>query len=348
MDLARTLGIEFPVIQAPMAGVQGAALALAVSRVGGLGSLPAAMLGPQTLRAELEALRGGTERPFNVNFFCHATPRPDAAREARWEALLAPYYAEFGIDRAPARAGAPRLPFGQEAVEVLADFTPAVISFHFGLPPEPLLRRVRAWGARILSSATTVDEARWLEARGVDAIIAQGSEAGGHRGMFLAEDLASQQGTLELLPRILQSVRVPVIAAGGISEAADVTAVTRLGAAGVQVGSAYLLCPEATTSPVHRAALRSEAAAHTAVTNLFSGRAARGIVNRLMRELGPMNSAAPEFPLAGAALAPLRAHLERMGRGDFSPLWAGANSRGRREVPAAQVTRDLGSALAYA
>jgi nitronate monooxygenase len=346
MDLARILGIEFPLIQAPMAGVQDSTLAIAVAEAGALGSLPAALLGPAALRAELAAIRRGTGRPCNVNFFCHFPPREDRQRQGLWEQLLAPYFAEFGISLPVTPAAPARLPFDAAAAEVLAEFTPAVVSFHFGLPSAALLQRVRATGAKILSTATTVEEARWLEARGVDAIIAQGLEAGGHRGMFLSDDLTTQLGTLELVPRIARAVQVPVIAAGGIADAAGMAAAMRLGAAGVQVGSAYLLCPEATTGAVHRRALTSEAGAATAVTNLFSGRPARGIVNRLMRELGPMNSAVPEFPLAANTLAPLRAHLERLGSGDFSPLWAGENTRGCRELPAAEVTRALVRALA--
>jgi nitronate monooxygenase len=346
VDLASILGTEFPLIQAPMAGVQDSRLAIAVCEAGGLGSLPAALLEAQALRRELAAMCGRTGRAFNVNFFCHARPRGDRQRELLWEQLLAPYFAEFGVERQQAPAPPARLPFDEPTAELLAQFKPAVVSFHFGLPTAALLQKVRAWGARVLSSATTVAEARWLEAQGVDAIIAQGSEAGGHRGMFLTDDLSSQLPTLELVPQICRAVRVPVLAAGGIADAAGVAAALRLGAAGVQVGSAYLLCPEATTSAVHRAALRGEAGAVTAVTNLFTGRPARGIVNRLMRELGPMNSSVPDFPLAANALAPLRLHTERLGSGDFSPLWVGENIRGCRERPAAEVTRELLRAFA--
>jgi nitronate monooxygenase len=234
-----------------------------------------------------------------------------------------------------------RAPFGTEAADVLDDFKPAVVSFHFGLPPADLLARVRAVGSKIFSSATTVDEARWLETQGIDGIIAQGFEAGGHRGMFLSDDLSTQVGTFALLPQIVHSVAIPVVAAGGIVDAKGVAAAMALGAAGVQVGTAYLLCPEATTSAVHREALRSEAARHTAVTNLFSGRPARGIVNRLMRELGPISAAVPDFPLAASALAPLRAKAEGQHLGDFSPLWSGQNASGCREIPAAELTRSL-------
>jgi nitronate monooxygenase len=341
MTLEDLLGIELPIIQAPMAGVQGSALAVAVTNAGGLGSLPCAMLAPEDMRKELAAIRAQTARPFNVNFFCHPPPPHDAVREAAWRSALRPYYQELGVDPGAIAAGPSRAPFNAAAADVLADFNPAVVSFHFGLPSEDLLARVRSWGAKVLSSATTVDEALWLESRGVDAIIAQGLEAGGHRGMFLSEDLNSQVGTFALVPQVVVAVKVPVIAAGGIADAQGVAAAMALGAAGVQVGTAYLLCPECTTSPLHRAALKSEAARITALTNVFSGRPARGIVNRLMRELGPLCAAAPAFPLAASAIAPLRAKAERLGSHDFSPLWAGQSATGCREIPAGLLTQAL-------
>lgn len=341
MVLQQLLGIELPLIQAPMAGVQDSALAIAVSNAGGLGSLPCAMLGPDALRAELGKLRAQTPRPYNVNFFCHRPPAPDATREALWRQSLAHYYREFDIDPAAIPAGPGRLPFDAAAADLLAEFKPPVVSFHFGLPDDALLARVRSWGAKVISSATTVAEARWLEAHGADVIVAQGLEAGGHRGMFLTDDLTTQAGTMALLPQIVRAVRVPVVAAGGIADAAGVRAALALGAAGVQVGTAYLLCPEATSSALHRAALQSEAASHTALTNLYTGRPARGILTRLMREQGPMSHLAPAFPLATNAVAPLRARAEAAGSGDFSPLWAGQNVTGCRAVPAAQLTREL-------
>ncbi len=335
------IGTDLPLIQAPMAGVQGAALAIAVSNAGGLGSLPCAMLSVQTLRAELALIRAQTSRPFNVNFFCHTPPAPDDEREARWRAALAPFHTEYGIDPARIAAGPGRAPFSHAVADALAEFGPPVVSFHFGLPAPDLLARVRGWGAKVLASATTVDEARWLAARGVDAIIAQGMEAGGHRGLFLTDDLTTQVGLFSLLPQIVHAVAVPVIAAGGIADARGVAAALSLGAAGVQVGTAFLLCPEATTSAVHRAALQGDGAPHTALTNLFTGRPARGIVNRVMRELGSISAEVPEFPLATSAIAPLRAQAEAQGRGDFSPLWAGQNASGCKAVPAAQLTREL-------
>jgi nitronate monooxygenase len=341
MTLQRLLAIELPIIQAPMAGAQGNALAVAVSNAGGLGSLPCAMLSLDAMGKELAAIKAQTSKPFNVNFFCHAPPTPSPEREAAWRATLAPYYKEYGIDPDTISVGPGRAPFSSEAADVLNQFKPAVVSFHFGLPSAELLARVRAWGSKILSSATTVEEARWLEAHGVDAIIAQGLEAGGHRGIFLSDDLTSQVGTIALLPQMVRAVKLPVIAAGGIADAKGVAAALALGAAGVQIGTAYLLCPEATTSNVHRAALKSEAARHTALTNLFTGRPARGIVNRIMNELGPISATAPVFPLATAAIAPLRAKAESRGAGDFSPLWSGQNASGCKEIPAGQLTHEL-------
>ena len=341
MTLQQLLGIDFPIIQAPMAGVQGSALAIAVSNAGGLGSLPCALLDTDGISRELEAIRQQARRSCNVNFFCHAQPADDAEREAAWRGALAPYYREYGIDAAAVKAGPGRVPFSAEAASLLEAFKPAVVSFHFGLPSDALLARVRAIGAKVLASATTVAEARWLEARGVDAIIAQGLEAGGHRGIFLGDDLTTQVGTMALLPQIVHAVGVPVIAAGGIADARGIEAARTLGAAGAQVGTAYLLCPEATTTGIHREALASDAAQHTALTNVFTGRPARGIVNRIVRELGPMSARAPAFPLAAAALAPLRSAAEQRGSGDFSPLWSGQNASGCRAVPAAQRTREL-------
>jgi nitronate monooxygenase len=341
MTLQDLLGIDHGIVQAPMAGVQDSALAIAVSNAGGLGSLPCALLRPAVIREELDRIRAQTSKPYNVNFFCHRPPVPSAERDAKWRAALAPYYRQFDLDLDAIGADAGRASFNDEAADVLSEFKPPVVSFHFGLPAPELLARVRTWGAKIISSATTIEEARWLEAHGADAIVAQGLEAGGHRGMFLTDDVTQQVGTMALLPQLVQAVNVPVIAAGGIVDAKTVAAAMALGAAGVQAGTVYLLCPEATTSVVHRAALKSEAASRTALTNLFTGRPARGIVNRIMRELGPIGADVPAFPLAGAAIGPLRAKAESLGLGDFSPLWSGQNASGCKEIPAADLTREL-------
>ncbi|MBA3269059.1 MAG: nitronate monooxygenase [Acidobacteria bacterium] len=341
MTLAKLLNLELPLIQAPMAGVQGSALAVAVSNAGALGSLPCAMLTVDAMRGEMAAIRAQTVGPFNVNFFCHSPPVPDSRRESVWRETLAPYYRELGLDPSAEPSGPGRTPFNDEAADLLDDVRPPVVSFHFGLPDRALLARVKATGAKVLASATTVDEARWLEAHGVDAIIAQGIEAGGHRGMFLSDDLTTQIGTFALLPQVVRAVSVPVIAAGGIADARGVAAAMRLGAAGVQLGTTYLLCPEATTSAVHRRALAGDGARHTALTNVWTGRPARGIVNRLMRDLGPISDRPPAFPLATSAILALRGSAEAHGNGDFSPLWAGQNSSGCRDVAAASLTREL-------
>jgi len=344
--LTRALGIDLPIIQAPMAGVQGSALCIAVANAGGLGSLPCAMLSVDEMVREVAAIRSAARgKPINVNFFCHDDPVLDESREARWRKKLAPYYKELGVDQNVAPAVGQRRLFDHEAADALAAFKPEVVSFHFGLPAPDLIDRVRNWNTKIVSSATTVNEAIWLEQHGVDFIVAQGAEAGGHRGTFLFDDLTMQIGTFALLPQIIDAVRVPVIAAGGIVDARGVAVAMKLGVAGVQIGTAYLLCPECTTSALHRAALKSEAARHTAMTNVFTGRPARGIMNRLMRELGPIDPEAPAFPLAYAAVAPLRAKAESIGNSDFSPLWAGQNVTGCKEIPAANLTRELAAML---
>lgn len=343
--LTDIIPVNIPIIQAPMAGVQGSSLTIAVCRAGGLGSLPCAMLTPETLVKELQCISEATDRPYNVNFFCHSMPSSNANVEQRWQERLKPFYDELGVCQAGAATGASRRPFDAETLALLKDFRPAVVSFHFGLPNDALLNELRSWGVTILSSATTLEEAVWLEQRGVDAIIAQGLEAGGHRGMFLNDDLTSQIGLSALLPQLLESINTPVIAAGGIASPAGVKAALSMGAAGVQVGTAYLLCHEAETSALHRQILKSSAATNTALTNVFSGRPARGIVNRIMRELGPFCADAPAFPLAAAALAPLRSAAERQGCADFSPLWAGQNTFGCKEVSATALTHWLSNDL---
>lgn len=324
-----------------MAGSQGVEMAVAVSNAGGLGSLPCALLSPDTLRDSLVALQRGTSRPFNVNFFCHAEPAPDPDRHQRWLNALRGYYNELDIPLPEYQPGPARRPFSSDMLDVLAEFRPPVVSFHFGLPAPALVDAIHAWGARVLSSATTVDEARWLVAHGVDVVIAQGLEAGGHRGYFLSDDLTRQMGTMALVSRIRRVVDVPVIAAGGIAHATSVTAAMTLGADAVQVGTTYLLCPEATTSAAHRTALRSPNSVHTALTNVFTGRPARSIVNRMVRELGPISALAPQFPNAAPTTGPLRAAAEARGSSEFTSLWCGQDATGCTDTPAAVLTRTL-------
>ena len=340
-------------IQAPMAGSQNHRLAAAVFLAGGLGSIPAAMLTTEQLQTELSAfedaiasltdipLQWGGCLPVNVNFFCHTPPTEQLEKEAAWRQQLTPLYQAHGIDPQSVGSGPGRAPFSEESLKLMGQFKPAVVSFHFGLPKAEWVRQLKSWGIQIWSSATTVQEAQWLEQQGVDAVIAQGLEAGGHRGMFLSDDLSTQMGCLALLPQICKAVKLPVIAAGGISTAAAVSAAKALGANAVQVGTAFLTSHEATTSALHRQALMSDAAKHTALTNLFSGRPARGIVNKFMRDFGPLNPEAPAFPLATSAVAPLRAAAEAKGQSDYSPLWSGQNASDCQALPAADIAHKL-------
>jgi nitronate monooxygenase len=337
------VGIDLPIVLAPMAGPVTSALAIEVAEAGGLGSLPCALLSADQFRAELGIIRQRTKRPINVNFFCHTPPEPDLAREAGWRQRLERYYVEFGLDPNAPVPSSSRTPFDSDLCGLVEEFRPEVVSFHFGLPQDALLARVKATGAKVLSTATTVEEARWLEARGCDAIIAQGVEAGGHRGMFLTEDVNTQIGTMALVPQIVDAVSVPVIAAGGIADARGIVAALALGASAAQIGTAYLFCPEAKVSPVHRQALRDSSDDATVLTNVFTGRPARGILNRIVREIGPMSDSVPEFPLAGGALAPLRAQSEAKGSGDFMSLWSGQAAKLAIELPARELTRRLGA-----
>ena len=331
------LGIELPIIQGPMAGATNSSMVIAVCNAGGLGSMPAAMLSSEQLREELKTIRQHTTKPFNVNFFCHQPPAPDEQQARDWKNLLEPYYRELGADFDAPTPVSNRAPFDEAACAVLEEFRPEVVSFHFGLPEKNLLDRVKATGAKILSSATTVEEAIWLEQHGCDAIIAMGYEAGGHRGMFLSDDLSTQVGTFALVPQVVDAVKVPVIAAGAISDARGVAAAFMLGASAVQVGTAYLFTPEAKVSASHHKALRTAKESQTAITNIFTGRPARGIVNRAMRELGPMSAQAPAFPLAGGALMPLRAKDDA----DFANLWAGQALTLGKDIGSAELTRQL-------
>ena len=335
------LNIEHPIVRAPMAGAMDWELAAAVSEAGGLGSLPCAMLKPEQVFEQVEKIRGRTGKPVNVNFFCHKPPRADNAREAAWRDRLTPYYRELGLDPAAGMNAPSRAPFNAEMCEVLTELKPQVASFHFGLPEAPLLARVKAAGCVIFSSATTAAEARWLVEHGADVIIAQGYEAGGHRGMFLTEDLAAQVGTFALVPQVVDAVNVPVVAAGGIADARGIAAAFALGACGVQMGTAFLFCPEAKISAVHRTAFRAARDDGTALTNVMTGRPARGLYHRWMRELGPISDIAPEFPLAAAAVAPLRAKAEAQGSGEFSSLWSGQAAALGREMPARELLAKL-------
>lgn len=344
IDLFKT---EFPIVLAPMAGVMDAELVIAVAQGGGLGSLPSAMLSPDKAREQVNIIRQRVSAPVNMNFFCHTPVELTAEAEARWKQRLACYYNEHGLDPAAPINAANRAPFDAGFCEVVEELKPEIVSFHFGLPEAALLKRVKAAGCLVISSATTVREAVWLEQHGADAVIAQGAEAGGHRGMFLTDKISEQPGTFALVPQVVDAVKVPVIAAGGIADGRGIAAAFALGAAGVQIGSAYLRCPESKVSAAARAALAEGRDDSTAITNVMTGRPARGVQNRLMREAGPISPDAPPFPHAATALGPLKAAAEKQGRVDFTNLWAGQAIALGREVPAAELTRDLAkSALA--
>ncbi len=330
-----------PIVQAPMAGAGGVALAAAAIRGGAIGSLPCALLSPAQAIEQAAAVRAAANGPLNLNFFCHRLE--PAGDDAAWRTLLAPYYAEYGVG--PPEMPPPlRRPFDDAMCDAVETIRPEIVSFHFGLPNEDLLDRVAATRAHILSSATNVAEARWLAARGVDAVIAQGFEAGGHTARFLPAAPGTEMGLFALLPQTADAVDLPVIAAGGIGDARGIAAAFALGASAVQLGTAYLHCPESLASPAHRALLLDEAAEATRFTNLISGGLARGLPNRLVEELGPTNPAAPPFPHASAALAALRAAAEAKGRTDFSTIWSGQSARLGCPESAEALTRRLSDA----
>lgn len=335
------LGATVPIVQAPMAGAGGVALAIGALRGGALASLPCAMLGPEQVAAQVAEVRAAAAGPLNLNFFCHTLPEPPD--EGAWRDLLERYYREEEV--LPGPPPPLRRPFDAAMCAVVEAVRPEVVSFHFGPPDAELLARVRATGAMVFGNATTAEEARWLAARGVNAIIAQGAEAGGHAGWFL--DSHHRPTPLsDLLPEIIRAIDLPVIAAGGIIDGAGVAAMLRLGASAAQIGTAYLATPESLIASAFRDLLGTPAAADAAFTNLFSGREARGIRNRLMRDLGPTRPEVPAFPYGSNALAPLRAKAEAERRGDYSPLWAGAGADRVRALGAEALTRTLAAEAA--
>jgi len=338
IDLFKT---EFPIVLGPMAGVVDAELVIAAAQGGALGSVPCAMITAEKAREQVNIIRQRVSAPVNMNFFCHTPVEADPACEAGWKARLGEYYKEHGIDPAAPIAAANRAPFDEAMCAVVEELKPEVVSFHFGLPERALLDRVKATGAIVMSSATIVKEAVWLEQNGADVIIAQGAEAGGHRGMFLTENIAEQPGTFALVPQVVDAVKVPVIAAGGIADGRGIAAAFALGASGVQIGTAYLRCPESKVSGPARAALAQADDASTVITNVMTGRPARGVANRAMREIGPISPHAPAFPHAATALGPLKAAAEKLGKVDFTNLWAGQAVGLGREMPAAELTRAL-------
>jgi nitronate monooxygenase len=338
IDLFKT---ELPILLAPMAGAIDAEIAIAVAQAGGLPSVPCALISPEKAREQIGIIRQRVSAPINLNFFCHEAVEADPAHESRWRQRLAPYYRELGLDPDAPINAANRAPFDAAFCELVEELKPEIVSFHFGLPEQGLLKRVKATGAIVMASATIVREAVWLEEHGVDVVIAQGAEAGGHRGMFLTDNIAEQPGTFALVPQVVDAVKVPVIAAGGIGDGRGIAAAFALGAAGVQIGSAYLRCPESKVIALARKALAEAMDDSTVITNVMTGRPARGVANRAMREVGPVAAEAPAFPHSATAFVPLKQAAEKLGKVDFTNLWAGQALRLGREIPAAELTRAL-------
>jgi nitronate monooxygenase len=339
--------IEVPILLAPMAGVIDAEIAIAVAQGGGLPSVPCAMISAEKVREQVGIIRQRVSAPINLNFFCHEAVEADPAQELRWRQRLAPFYGELGLDHTAPINAANRAPFDATFCELVEELKPEIASFHFGLPEQGILKRVKATGAIVMASATIVREAVWLEQHGADVIIAQGAEAGGHRGMFLTDNIAEQPGTFALVPQVVDAVKVPVVAAGGIADGRGIAAAFALGASGVQIGSAYLRCPESRVIGPARKALAEAMDDSTVITNVMTGRPARGVANRVMREVGPMAAEAPAFPHSATALGPLKQAAEKLGNVDFTSMWAGQALPLGRDMPATELTRVLaGSALA--
>jgi nitronate monooxygenase len=331
------LGLEHPIIQAPMAGSTTPAMAAAVANAGGLGSIGAATATLDEWRKTVTEAKRLTNRALNVNFFVHEPPTPpEPAQEMRMAVRLEPYYADLGLE-VPAPS-VPFHPFSTAALNALVDLRPRVASFHFGLPAASAVKALKDAGIRVLSSATTPSEAMKLEAMGADAVIAQGWEAGGHRGTFAAPFAEGQIGTMALVPQMVDAVKIPVIAAGGIADGRGIAAALMLGAAGVQIGTAFLTCTESAAHPLHREALL-EAGRPSQVTSVFGGRPARALVNRYMTE---MADAEPlPFPMQFSLVTPLARAAVQAGSTDFLPMWAGQAHGLNRSLPAAELMQRL-------
>ena len=338
--LTELLGIELPIIQAPMAGSTTPELAAAVTNAGGLGSLGCAFLTPDQFTDECLAVRSATNGAFNVNFFVHEEPVLDEERGEAMRGRLRAYYEEFGLGEVP--AAVPSSPtFGPKQLEAVLAASPPIVSFHFGLPSADAVQAVKDMGAVVLGTATTVAEARLLAEGGVDAVIAQGFEAGGHRGTFAEPYESGHVGTLSLVPQVVDAVDVPVIAAGGIADGRGIAAALALGASGVQLGTAFLTCPESSAHPVYRQTLLAAGDGDTRLTQAFSGRPARGLENRYMREMAGAEDTFPDFPILNTLTGPLRKASAEAGKGDFMALWSGQSAALSRALPAAELVQTL-------
>lgn len=339
--LLSRLGLQYPIIQAPMAGTSTPKLAAAVSNAGGLGSLGLGNVSVEVAREQIRQLKQLTDKPFNVNFFCHVADPADPVRESNWLKRLQPWFAEFGAT-APAELNAGYDSFlGNRAMlEMLLEERPAVVSFHFGLPDAEAIAALKQAGIFLMGCATSLDEARAIEAAGLNAVIAQGYEAGGHRGLFDPQ----QESALEL-PELLQQlhgqIKLPIIATGGLMDGIDVARVLAQGASAAQLGTAFISCPESAAPAAYREHLLSPAAQHTGVTAIFSGRPARGMLNRSHREIAPHASELAGYPQAYSAAKALNAAAIAKGSHDFAPYWAGTSAHRSRALPATELVACL-------
>ncbi|MEP4194402.1 MAG: nitronate monooxygenase [Aliishimia sp.] len=332
------IAAKIPLIQAPMAGAQDEKLAIAVAGEGAVGSIACARLKPDELLASAQKFQSQASGPLNLNFFCHDVVLRDPSREVLWHQELNRYYNEFSLPQTYPET-VPVHALDERMVEVVCRLKPAIVSFHFGLPDKTYVDRIRATGSKIIASATTLEEAIYLEAQGCDAVIAQGREAGGHQGVFLQPDQDVRFSTTELIEQMVSVLRIPIIAAGGIADANLIRKMMNLGAAGVQVGTRFLKSPESTITSTHRAILEGEEIRKTAITNVFTGRPARGFVNRIMKDVGPMNPHAQVFPFASSALAPIATATK--GSEDFVSLWAGQNWQIGDHMRASEIVKEL-------
>lgn len=340
-DLTDLLEIEHPILQAPMGGESTTQMAVAVCNAGGLGGLGCSSKSADEVRRAIEEIRSGTNRSFNLNFFAHPPPGENPQVNEQTRALVAPFYDELGIENIPTRAEAPLDPFDESRLAVLLEMRPKVVSFHFGLPPLDMVQALQDAGTVVLCTATTVAEARQLANAGVDAIIAQGWEAGGHRGTFEVSFEDFGVGTMALVPQVVDAVDVPVIAAGGIADGRGIAAALVLGASGVQLGTAFLSCPEADIDARYREALRNATEDGTRLTRAFSGRPARARNNRYIEAMAEKRVRLPDFPTMYSFSGPLESTSRDTGKSGFEFFLWGQGAPMNRELPAAELMERL-------
>ena len=338
-QLSDLLGVKHPIIQAPMAGSTTVELVAAVSNAGGIGSMGYSETPTDQIMEDARRIRKLTGKPFNLNFFAHDTPANDPEVVESTRQRLKPFYAEAGLSEIPRDVSKPLLTFTEERLEMLLEIKPPIVSFHFGLPDDLAVSALKEAGCKIICSATTVSEAVTLEQSRVDVVIAQGWEAGGHRGSFEVYHDDHGVGTLALVPQIVDAVNIPVVAAGGIADGRGIAAAFMLGASGVQMGTAFLSCPEANVSEEHLEAIRNATAEDTRLTRAFSGRPARARKNPYIESMAMERSLLPDFPTMYALSEPLRASSNK--DLDYRFLLYGQAAALNREMPAAELITTL-------